>query len=307
MPPTDDFSNKELLERLSNLIKSTNEDTKQEIKGELKEINENLLERIHDQDRKLRELENKYETLKKNYNKLEKSSRKNNLIIFGLETDKIPENLTEFVVDLVKNRLQTEIHESEINNVYKIKTRRGTPVKIELVSYLKKVEILKKAGNLKGTGISLVHDLDFQERRDRQVLVYHMKQARSKKHYAKIVGNKLKVDGDYYTAEQLEPPTNIYCEVKSNSAPASPSVRNNVIQDPIPQSEPPVTDEQNKVNLHERAAHNIAQANKTDTSGSSGGDVGTQDRGRTNSQSSAGSGTSGSSRITRIKSQNKKK
>ncbi|KAJ8932372.1 hypothetical protein NQ314_014739 [Rhamnusium bicolor] len=95
---------------------------------------------------------------------------------------------------------------------YVIETR------VELLSYNKKLEILKNGKNLKGTGLYVSPDLTHQELADRRVLIENLKLAREKQYSAKIVKNKLVINGKTYNADQLKiAPLNLPLSTPSGS------------------------------------------------------------------------------------------
>ncbi|KAJ8977889.1 hypothetical protein NQ317_010084 [Molorchus minor] len=91
-----------------------------------------------------------------------------------------------------------------------------------------KKEIIKNRRNLKGSNIYISEDQTTEDRKERKVLVEHLKLARSKNKLAQLKGNKLVIDGEIYVYADLEhkehdgyyspPPTR-----EASSAPATPS------------------------------------------------------------------------------------
>lgn len=217
-----DLSNSELLQKLSQLIEKTSDTIKKEIKDEIQEINHSLLLKIENQEKKRRELEDHFLRLQAGHERLEKGSRRNNIIVFGVDVTDRRADLAEFVLDKIGNLLELNLNLSDVNDVYRIKTTKGFIIKIEFLSNLKVREVFKNVTKLRNTGITISQDLSLQERKDREVLLRHMREARAKKYYANIVGSRLKVNGTFYTVTQLESSRNFTWEPKSNSAPATP-------------------------------------------------------------------------------------
>ena len=112
--------------------------------------------------------------------------------------------LLEFTLNKIKELLDIEILQRDINNIFQIKSDQIAPIKIEFVSYLKKQTVLKNANKLKGKNIFISQDLIYEDRKDRKLLQTHLKAARSKNLYAKIKGNSLQINDDIYTIEQLQ-------------------------------------------------------------------------------------------------------
>lgn len=216
----DDISNNDLFELLKKLIKDTNKQTKNEIKDEIKEIHVQLVERIRNQDQQIEQLRKDYSDLEQKYTALERHCRKNNLVFHGLEVDETESDFLEHVTAKLRALLQIEIVPTDVNNIYVIGGKQGNPIKLEFVSYLKKAQILAHAKNLRNTGVFVSHDLNTQERKTRQILIHHLKVARNENHFAKIVGNRLKIDGKYFSVDQL-PTAGIASAAKFESASVS--------------------------------------------------------------------------------------
>lgn len=189
----------------------------EEIKKEIRQENRKILEKLEKQNEAVEELNKKYNKLESHFQNIERQIRKNNIIIFGLEV-KTGSDLLSFVINQIKNLLNIDLLESEINNVYVLKVNNGTPIKIEFVTYLKKQLVLRSAFRLKGTKVFITQDLCYADRQDNKLLQEHYKLAKAKNIPAKIKNNKLIVNGDVYTAEQLK---------KTNTSSNTPLVSEN--------------------------------------------------------------------------------
>lgn len=134
---------------------------------------------------------------------LENKLRKNNLVIFGTEEKNSDELLTSFC-GTVNDLLNIELRENHIDDIYKLKNRDGTSrVVVRLVSYLKKLEILKHCKKLKNTAIYISNDLSLKQREDRKQLIKYRGIARKNNKEAFIKNGKLIVDGRSYTLDEL--------------------------------------------------------------------------------------------------------
>lgn len=237
-PIENQLSNNDLYVKLLEAFRQMSNEIKGEISSEIKIENAKILEKLDDQNRKIADLNNKYNQLELRCMHLERQYRKNNIIIFGLNVVQ-ESNILEFTLNKFLELLQIKVVESDINNIYVIKTEKGTPIKVEFVSYLKKELILKNANKLKGKKIFIAQDLCHEDRRDNKVLQRHLKLARSKNNFAKIKGNKLTVNEDVYTVEQLvamdsaneavrtESNLELNKNYQSNSAPSTPATEQN--------------------------------------------------------------------------------
>lgn len=198
-----DLSNVDLYAKLLDAIQSEAKKTKIDITLEIQKENEKILQKLNEQNKKIANLEKKCTELQlKNLN-FERQSRKNNLIIFGLEIDQ-KTNLLDSVLKKLKDLLDVDIFDNDINNIYQLKNGKICPIKVEFVSYLKKLSILKKVSKLKGSGISIAQDLCKEDRQEHKILQEYMKLARSKHLHAKIKGYKLQINNDFYTCEELQ-------------------------------------------------------------------------------------------------------
>lgn len=238
MTESENITNKDLLEQLMqaiNVIKEEGKANKEELKQEIKAENSKVLKKLEEQANKINTLEKKCDSLEIRCTNLEKLYRKNNIIIFGLE---IPNgsSLLNFTIGRLTELLGISLSDTEINNIYQLKSDKTPPVKVEFVSFLKKDLVIKNRKKLKGTRIFIAHDLNPEERKQQKELTTHLKLARSKNCIAKIKGKTLQINSEIYTLEQLrdidirqgnqKTPTSVsqieYIQT-SNSAPSTPS------------------------------------------------------------------------------------
>ncbi|CAG9815510.1 unnamed protein product [Phaedon cochleariae] len=97
------------------------------------------------------------------------------------------------------------------------------PLKVELLSIVKKKSILQNSSKLKNTGIAIANDLTEQQREENKVLkkgLLHCRKTTTEKSYIK--GNKLYVGDEPYTAEELID-IDLGEDKKPKSAPQTPS------------------------------------------------------------------------------------
>ena len=222
-----------LYTKLVKVIQHEGNSIRTDIKQEIQLENNKILEIFEQQTKKLNHLEEKYNNLESNYLNLQRQIRKNNIVIFGLQV-RSGENLLEFTLNKLKEFFGINILESDINNIYQIKANAGTPIKVDFVSYLKKSLIFQNIYKLKGKKIFIAHDLCPEDRKNRKILQEHFKLAMSINQFAQIKGNKLTVNEDVFTANQLrmmnldehkpigEDSPNTCVNFKSNSAPPNP-------------------------------------------------------------------------------------
>lgn len=140
--------------------------------------------------------------LQKKCASLERKIRKNNIIIFGLVPQK--ETLLSDTLGSLNQFLELTLSKSDINNIYTIGNSDKPPIVIEFLSFLTKSEIFKNIQKLRGTGVSITNDLSVEDRKEQKILYSHLKTARQQNLQAKISGNRLIIDSNPYTAEQLQ-------------------------------------------------------------------------------------------------------
>ncbi|KAK9886223.1 hypothetical protein WA026_015742, partial [Henosepilachna vigintioctopunctata] len=98
-----------------------------------------------------------------------------------------------------------ELSESDINDVYTLGKGINKPIKVELLSFIKKRKILHNTKQLKNTKIFILNDLTELQREEQKILRQHLKYLREnteKRCY--IEGNKLIIDNKGYKATELE-------------------------------------------------------------------------------------------------------
>lgn len=194
--------NDEILQQFLKHIQDANNKQTEELKTYMNKELKNITESINTEIQKRNELEENYQELKNKYKILEKSLRKNNIVIFGLQC--IEENLLEYTIEQLNNHLDLTLTENDVNNIYMLgKQAENIPIKIEFTRYLQKQNVLRNCFKLKNTDIRIHEDLSIEERAEKRILVQHLKEARSKNKTAYIKGNKLCVSDNVYTVEEL--------------------------------------------------------------------------------------------------------
>lgn len=174
-----------------------------EIKGDINAIKQDLHSATEKFESKIKVLENENSKLKSRLLSVERKSRKNNCLIFGLKLNEENTALNE-VLEVTRGKLNVVISEVDINNCYQLKHIRGAPILLELVSYLKKCEIFRNLYKLKNTGISFTDDLIYEDRQEKKQLVEYMKKAKSKDISTKLKKNKLIIAGEIFTLADLK-------------------------------------------------------------------------------------------------------
>ena len=160
--------------------------------------------RLENFDTKWSGLKKEVETMKQDIHKLqdlgwvERSNRKHNLIVYGLNED-INENrwdLSYKLLDLFNKELQINICDYMVDDCYRLGKKKNTrPVSISFTNTFTRDSILERAKLLKGTNIFLGRDHDYNTRNIRAQLIPYMRDARNKGKHAILRYDKLITEG----------------------------------------------------------------------------------------------------------------
>lgn len=137
--------------------------SKSELKNIIEASETRLLLKVEELKSRLNILEKENLFLKNKLENLENTNKKNNIIVYGLRT---PEHkiTPEYICEKLNLLLSVDLKESDINNAYCLGVSETSPVKVELISYIKKLNILQNGYKLKGTKVFIAHDLTFKQR-----------------------------------------------------------------------------------------------------------------------------------------------
>lgn len=167
--------------------------------------------------------------LKKKCDRIDRLIRRGNVIFFGLECAN--KDLLQLVLNVFETRLKVGVTVSDLDDVCTIgKGKLNRPIIVRFVSHLKKREVLANVKLLKGTKLFLAEDLTWEERQRNKILTKHLREVRDKDLNAFLKGNRLFVNGEIYTAEDLaekdkNDSLNVELQPRSSSAPATPTIR----------------------------------------------------------------------------------
>lgn len=211
---------------LNNTLNDKTAEIRSELKTQIGEVKEEIDLAVSALQNKISSLENQSSKLKKRVLQLERKTRKNNIIIFGVSAEEA--FLWETVIGIFKNTLQIEILESDINDLYRIGKPNDNnirPITVEFISYQKKLLVLKNSKKLKGTNIFIAKDLCWEDQEANKVLTIYKNEARRKGDIAYIKGQSLIVNNVPYTIKQLkENEINFNSPIrKADSAPPTPN------------------------------------------------------------------------------------
>lgn len=199
--------------------------TRSDLKNAIDASEARIQLKIEESYERIRKLEAENSFLKEKVERLERQQISNNIIIFGLNKER-NEVSFDLLRDELKSLLQIEISIDQIKNISCLGFQKNCPVKVEFLSSLTKKYLLANCKKLKGTGISIAHDLTVQQRKELVVLKRHLQTHRQNKCNSFIKGNKLVVDGVQYTVDQLlqiEQEKEYSKRGKTSSVPSTPT------------------------------------------------------------------------------------
>lgn len=206
------ISSKELYKLLQTVTKQNNEILRQnnEIKEETSTIRrqlavqEGLISEVKTQNA---ELKLKNDKLEKRVITLERQLRENNLLLFNIKED---DNVTlkDLITDFLNRTVNVKLDSRDVVNIYRLgkgreDSDRIRPIILKLSNNFKKREILSNVKRLKGTGVGVSEDLPEEEREGRKLVYENYRSAKQRGYSAKLIGNKVVINGQIYTSSQL--------------------------------------------------------------------------------------------------------
>ena len=150
------------------------------------------------------EAENNFLSRKIDY--LENQSRRNNLLVFGL--DDLPGESwsdSESLVRDIGDRIGVHLEEHDIERAHRVGSRRGRrPIVVKFATFKKREAFLMSAARqLRDTRVKVAEDFSVTVRNTRKALGPYLQDARAKGHRASLRFDKLLVDGKPFTLEKL--------------------------------------------------------------------------------------------------------
>ncbi|XP_069677032.1 uncharacterized protein [Periplaneta americana] len=154
-------------------------------------------------NKKLVDLQKENNILKKKVKYLEEEKRRNNLIFFGIEEQVKEQSMDtyEVIVNVCWEWLGIDIGNSQVKEVYRMGHGENRPILVRLANRMIKEKIMDCKKALKDSNISIDEDFEYEVRCRRKVLVPFMKAARKNGHYAKLIKDKLKINGELFDVE----------------------------------------------------------------------------------------------------------
>lgn len=178
------------------------------LKAEIQSSENRILQKLEKQNSKVVKLQRENRQLKLKIEQLERRSKKNNLIIFGLQVaENIPkEELCEKTLATLNKNLDLDLKQEQLADIYSFGSPGKKQVIIELASCFTKRAVLKNVNKLKGTGIVVTHDKTKQEQIRNKILLQHIKKAREEGKKAVIKKGRLVIDGEELDIDDLDIP-----------------------------------------------------------------------------------------------------
>lgn len=155
-------------------------------------------------------LEARIKMQEKHMEEMEKELRKRKIVIQGIKEEEDESNLImyEKVRVLMREMGITINMEQEIEEMRRLGkkdiNKKGTrPILVEFGSLKKKKEVMNNKKNLKNARVWIADDYPKTILEERKELLKHMKKAREEGCRANIIYNKVIIDGESYTVEQI--------------------------------------------------------------------------------------------------------
>lgn len=178
---------------------------------------------------KITKLENENNQLKRRLDSLDRKSRKNNIVVFGVNREPSLKYIPFFCGE-IKSLVGVDLCETDIGDIYSLGKTRAAPLKVEFVSYRKKELILRNCSRLEETGIRIASDQTEMQRAEGKLLREYLNEVRKNRpEKSYIKARKLYVGEEVYTVEELEKlkrfgdDQGTHNSRRSNSAPSTPA------------------------------------------------------------------------------------
>ena len=142
---------------------------------------------------------------------LENRSRRQNIVLHGVEEDanETWDQTEEKVLSVIRDKLKIELVTEQLERSHRIGTKRPgrvRPIVCKFLSDKTKQLVLKNSNKLRGTRIYIEQDYSERVRDERRRLKDHMLEARSKGSFAILRFKYLYVDDKRFTIDDLENP-----------------------------------------------------------------------------------------------------
>lgn len=192
-----DLTNQEVYMKLRCFIKEVTDQIREEFTAKFSEITTKL----QNAESTIITLKEENKELIKQQKQLSREIKRNNIVIFGIE-ELENEDLYTITKQFIKTNLNIDITNCEINHIYRFGASRSIVVK--LISFHRKLEILKNGYLLKETEYSITSDLIKEDREEQKLLRKYHKEAKIQGKESKIKNKKLIINNTTYTIQDLQ-------------------------------------------------------------------------------------------------------
>lgn len=205
-----------------NILLKEIRDTREELRNLISASEAKILLKVEGLNEKVRKLEQENAELKNTVERLDKLSRKRNIVVYGIG-GKAGEVSVEDICTKLNTLLGTSIVGEQIEDVYPLGRADDSPLKVEFLHHSTKTKVLKNCGRLKGTRVIVAHDLTRNQRENIRILRGHLHREKSAGKRCYIKGEKLVVNGKSLSVNDV-----LRLEVEGNrrktiSAPSTPT------------------------------------------------------------------------------------
>lgn len=120
--------------------------SKEELSSIISQSEARLLLTLQDLKDRVQFLEQENDFLKTKLEKIDRTNRANNIVVFGFQKE--PKEISlEFVLQKLNGYLETHILKEDLNSVICLGKHKNCPVKVEFLSNLKKQEVQRNVKN----------------------------------------------------------------------------------------------------------------------------------------------------------------
>lgn len=151
----------------------------------LQSVNDGLVKKVDDMEKKTDDLEGR--------------SKRNNLIIYGIEKtgDETWEDCEGVVQDMFTDKLELS-QDVQFDRVHRLNSKANSPIVARCTFYKDKVKVLQAKKKLMGSNVFIGEDYTTRVREIRKKLVPHLKKARSEGKRVTMVFDHLVIEGRKY-------------------------------------------------------------------------------------------------------------
>lgn len=192
-----------------------------ELKSFIEAVETRISNKVEEISKRITSLEKENLLVLDKLEELDRKGRENSVIIFGLKHPKqiIP---IDFITGELKKVVGVDVKDTDLNNYYPLGKTDSCPIKVDFVSFLKKSQVLRQSKLLKGTTVTIANDMTVKQRLESSVLRKHLQIAKQDQNSnCFIKKNRLHVNDQVYTVEQLEIPSDTVEELEVASAPGT--------------------------------------------------------------------------------------